>query len=158
MKSCVNPTAGAVTASSRRQAVEPAATRRGAVLVAAVVCLLIATSLLASMLKSVVRHARQTRQTEMRVQTEWLAESGLERAVWLMRTEQEYAGEVWRIPPEKLSDRYAGHVRIGLEPSADDASQILITATAVCTTEGNQRVQRTRRRLVPRVEPKERAR
>lgn len=127
--------------------------RAGVVLIATVVCLLLTTTLLASMLKSAARRTRQTRQTVMRVQTEWLAESGAERAVWQLRTQPQYSGEIWRIPAAKLGGRYAGEVRIGVQPLSDDATQLQMTVTAVCTTDGKQRIQRTRRWLVPRSNP-----
>src|SRR5262245_49285586 len=54
--------------------------RRGAFLIVALICLVIATLLLGSLLKLATVQHRQMLSEQARLQAEWLAESGLARA------------------------------------------------------------------------------
>jgi len=130
-----------------------AARRTGAVMIATVVCLLLTTAFLASMLKSAGRRVRQTRQIGMRVQTEWLAESAVDRALWQMQQQPQYKGEVWKIPAAEFAGRYSAEIHIGVTPVAGDPAPGQITVRAVCTTAGGERIQRTRHWLIPRGSP-----
>ena len=130
-----------------------AAPRSGVVMIATVVCLLLTTALLASLLKSAGSRVRHNRQIGMRVQTEWLAESAADRAMWQLGQQPQYQGEVWKIPAAEFAGRYSAEIHIQVQAIATDPAQGQITARVVCTTAGGERIQRTRRWPIPLSNP-----
>src|SRR4051812_26209456 len=76
--------------------------RRGAFTVVVLVCLLISTMLLASLLKLALMHDGQSEHVLLRLQTAWLAESGLERAAERLAAGPAYNGETWTIKADRL--------------------------------------------------------
>jgi Tfp pilus assembly protein PilX len=77
----------------------PRSNRRGVILVVAIVCVVIASILFLTLVKTAARchevSALQARET----QAIWLAESGLERAAAQLRKNPDYRGETWTVPP-----------------------------------------------------------
>jgi len=61
------------------------------------------------------------RNEAQRIQAEWLAEAGVERAAAKLRTNDETASETWNIPADELGGRGAGKVTITLEESKPDS-------------------------------------
>jgi hypothetical protein len=84
----------------------------GAVLVAALVCLLIVTSLVGGMLQGALRARRQLHVERDLRQTELLLQAGLERGVFRLTNEDDYRGETWNIPAEALHRQGAGRVLV----------------------------------------------
>lgn len=117
---------------SRREAFgsqDRSAGRRGAVLIVALVCLMLISLILGSLLKLVVTHRRQMRGREHRLQAVWLAESGIQRAVHRLADGSGYGGEEWNIPAEEIGGRHAGRVKITVETSdADDERTVIVEA------------------------------
>ena len=70
--------------------------RRGAVMVAAIICMGVTMMLLATMLRGAVAERRQLRYDHWHRQAEWLSHSGVERAVHRLRTDPQFAGETWK--------------------------------------------------------------
>ena len=94
------------------------AQHRGAVLVAAVVCLVIAMLVGAALVRCLTIQQRQSRETEQRLQALWLAESAAGRAAARLSADAAYSGETWDIVWPA-----AGVVRIQVEPLADQPAQ-----------------------------------
>jgi hypothetical protein len=67
--------------------------RRGLVIVAALVCLLIVTSILSSMLQNALRARRQLRIERDRRQVELLVQAGADRAAFRLTTEPSFRGD-----------------------------------------------------------------
>ena len=121
-------------------------TRTGAILVVALICLLLITVLAASLTRTVLLQREQVIRDEWRLQAEWLADAGLDRAVARLSAESDYAGEEWR--PQLNDDGIAlGRVRIVVsgEETTGDASLVRVNVTADVPADATERarVQRT---------------
>lgn len=118
--------------------------QRGVVLVAALVCLLIVTTMLGQMLLSVVRSGRQLHLERDRRQCELLLQAGIERAAHRAARDAEYSGETWRVPAADLLGQGDGEVKI--EPVADEngsAARLHIVAEYPVGSEHSVRRSRT---------------
>ncbi len=103
--------------------------RRGAVLAAALVCLLVVLSILSSMLHSAIRARRQLHAERDLRQTELLLEAGLDRAASVLGQSADYRGETWNVPAAEILGHGEGQVVIELKESSDaNARQVHITA------------------------------
>ena len=69
--------------------------RRGLVLIVVMGCLAVVTLICGVLLKLTLSEQRQSRVQERRLQAEWLAESGVERAVAKLSDSTGYTGEIW---------------------------------------------------------------
>jgi hypothetical protein len=89
------------------------ATRRRGMVAAAIVAVLIVLVILSGSLLRVIwlRHA-DLRASERRLQAEWLAESGLDRAASRLAGDPGYQGETWAIAASELSSRDEASVKI----------------------------------------------
>jgi hypothetical protein len=69
---------------------------------------------------ALIRRARQTHEVQVAdaraVQSEWLAESALERARARLDADPDYSGETWLVPADALGGPDAGRVLILVEP------------------------------------------
>ena len=94
--------------------------RRGTVLVAALVCLLIVIALLGSMLQGTLRIRRQLHAERDRRQTELLLLAGAQRAAFRLAAEADYRGETWKLPADNIISHGDGQVTITATREADD--------------------------------------
>ncbi|TWU12696.1 hypothetical protein CA54_15210 [Symmachiella macrocystis] len=86
--------------------------RRGAALIVAMICALLVTIMLGTMVKITLTRAHQARHREQALQADWLAEAGLERARAMLTAQTDYTGETWAITEETLGGPYHGTVTI----------------------------------------------
>jgi Tfp pilus assembly protein PilX len=70
--------------------------RLGSGLVVALVTLLVVTSIMGSIMHALLTELRQTRQTAIAVQAQWLADAAVERAAARLLKEASYRGETWK--------------------------------------------------------------
>src|SRR5690349_24829298 len=96
----------------------PADRRRGIVSVAIIVCLVVLTMICGALLKAGLVERRLIADQERRLQAEWLAESGLQRALARLATSADYAGETWEIAAQELGGTAPAVVRITVERPA----------------------------------------
>jgi hypothetical protein len=93
--------------------------REGAVLVAALVCLLVVMTMLGAMLLSALRaHRELHRERDLR-QTELLLQAGSDRAVARFANDPTYRGETWELPAASIADKGNGRVTIKISSEAD---------------------------------------
>jgi Tfp pilus assembly protein PilX len=86
--------------------------RRALTTVAVLVCLIVITLIGAALLKVGLAQRNQVRAQEHRLQAEWLAESGLDRALGRLAADKNYPGEEWPVLAQDLSvpaSRAIGH-------------------------------------------------
>jgi len=103
--------------------------RRGAVLVAALVCLLIVMAMLSSMLQGALRARRQLHVERDLRQTELLLQAGVERAVFRLAGESGYRGETWTLPADAIVGSEAGRVSVEITRSAaEEPWQVRVVA------------------------------
>ena len=128
------------SASSRRRA-------RGAVLVAALVCLLIVTAMLSTMLQGALRARRQLHRERDLRQAELLLQAGVERAAFRLSGEMNYRGEEWKLPAEAIVGSGAGRVTIETTRDAGESWQVKVAAEY--PVGGETSIQRTRAFSIP---------
>ena len=107
---------------TRSQSEKPFSSRRGSILVAALVCLAIVTLIMLSVFKTSLSQRHQIRLEEQQVQAELIAESGLERAVARLQKDDGYTGEDWTIDAEQLDARNAALAKIKVTNSNNQVS------------------------------------
>jgi hypothetical protein len=111
-------------------------------MIAVFVLLMILGGYSLTLVRSLSANRRMLQTEEQRLQAEWLAEAGLERAAAKLRATGETAPETWNIAGDELGGRGAGrveiawdpplpeskrrHVRIEAEYPVDDLSQALV--------------------------------
>lgn len=97
--------------------------RRGAILFAAMVCLLILSLVLGVLLQTSLSQRKQVRKAEQQTQAAWLAESALARAVQKHRADANYQQETWTVPAAELASPHEARVEISVKPSEQPAGQ-----------------------------------
>lgn len=118
--------------------------RCGAVLVAALVCLTLSTVLLGSLLNAAIRHRKQMRWEEYRLQAEWLAESAVERTADRLADDAEYAGESWKIDATQLDGQHSALVTISIRESANHPGIRTVTVVATYPANAARNTKRTK--------------
>lgn len=103
------------------------------VLVAGILCLLIATMVATNVVRLVVRNSRVVLANRARLQAEWLAEAGLQRGLAASRANDAYGGETWEVTAAELGSDLAGSVVI--EVVRDPVAGDYLSATAVYPTD-----------------------
>ena len=86
--------------------------RRGAVLVAALVCMLVVMMILGSMFQGVMRARRQLHRERDLRQTELLLQAGCDRAAYQLSNADDYHGETWNLPADMVVGAGRGRVTI----------------------------------------------
>jgi type II secretory pathway component PulK len=119
--------------------------RSGAVMVAALICLTLTIVLLGTLLKTATTQRKQTRWETYRLQTDWLAESAIERAAQRLSEDAEYSGETWNIATENLGGRHSATIQIEVETSNDNSSVRTVIVAAKYPADGTQHAKRTKR-------------
>ena len=123
--------------------------RRGAVLIVVLVCLALATTMFVLVVKQAVAERRAIDRSHSALQSLWLAEAGVERAVARLAAEEDYAGETWIIPGQQLS-RDDAVVRIKVEKVADRPERRSIRVEADYPSGSEHRCRRVKQILMDR--------
>jgi hypothetical protein len=121
---------------------------RGIALIPALLCLVLVTLLGGSLFRQAHTHRTLLRSEEARAQADWLAESGMARAVARLRADPDYQGETWDVPAEQLPRHEPGRVRIAVERLANGSDR-LVRIEADFPSAGERRSRRTRTRTIP---------
>jgi hypothetical protein len=93
--------------------------RSGLMIVAALVCLLVVTSIVGSMLKGALRARRELHTERDRRQTELLIDAGADRAVARLAAELDFRGDTWEILSTAIVGRGGGRVTTEISLSTD---------------------------------------
>ena len=104
---------------------------RGIALPLVLFCIVLAMGIGASLLQAVLLHHRQAKSVAQQHQSLWLAESGVQRAIYKLRSSPKYRGEVWTIPAATLGDLDDGRVTIQVEPQENDPASWKVVVEAV---------------------------
>ena len=107
-----------------------ATNRRGVALLTAIVCLAVIAAICGSLIRVVYAQRQRTRLEERKLQAEWLAEAGLERAAAKLINSQDYSGEIWQIAAAEFAGRGGGSVKISVEKIADQPAKRLVRVQA----------------------------
>ncbi len=119
-----------IHARSQRQA-----PREGLTVVAVIVCLVVLLMLSGVILKIASARRLVARELERGLQADWLAESGLERALGKLAADPSYKGETWTLAATDLERQGASNpaepaaaVLIKVEPIGTDRGRITVVA------------------------------
>jgi Tfp pilus assembly protein PilX len=105
--------------------------REGVVIIIVVVSLITVSLISGTMIKQSMTTEKQSQRESNRVQATWLAESGIERGLYRLKTNKDYTGETWKISDKEAGMRDAGEVLISILDSQnpENGQQIKVTAT-----------------------------
>lgn len=123
--------------------------RRGGVLIVVLVVLIIAASILGSVLKLAGSYRRDQVSEQNKAQADWLAESGLERAVHRLQSDPAYSGETWKCSPEELQRFDGGEVVIRVESVKQKPEERRVIIEAVFPSGAATPARRTKELTVP---------
>ncbi len=104
---------------------QPTATgdRAGATAVIVVTALVIVGLAAAALVKTVGLQRHVVQAESSRLQAEWLATSGAQRAALSLQAKSEYAGEVWDVSAEELGRAHGARVEIKVSPDPEAANR-----------------------------------
>lgn len=119
-----------VAPSRRHGTTSYARPRRGAVLAALLICLLLVMLVSAALVRGLVVQHRLVRSESQRLQAIWLAESAVDRAIVKLRSDAGYAGETWAVSFGEPADKPGGVAVIRVEAVEGAAEQRTITIEA----------------------------
>jgi len=123
--------------------------RRGALLAAALVCLLIVMLFTGSVARSMAIRQRATQWDERQSQCFWLTESALARGIARSRTDQNYVGESWRVTLGSSGTTMTGIADIRVEPVEGEVSHRRIVVEARWPDHSTDRVVRSKELIFP---------
>lgn len=117
--------------------------RRGSVLIVAMVCLLVVTSLLGQMLLSALRSGRQLHAERDFVQCELLMQAGVDRGHEKLARAADYAGEILDLPASEILGSGPGRITIEIQRLTDAPLQLQVSAEYPVGNETSVRRSRT---------------
>ncbi len=117
--------------------------RRGLTVVAVLICLIVITLTGGALIKSALAQRKLVRAQEHRLQADWLAESGAQRAIARLEIYHGYQGETWSITAAEL-----GHAETSAPAEPPGSGQAIALVTiAVERLPGNDNKSRRRIRV-----------
>ncbi len=114
---------------------------------AVLVCLLVLTLISGVLVKLGVAYRQQVRAQERRLQAEWLAESGVDRALARLAAKPDYKGEIWEIAAETLGRPAV--VTIKVDPPTSPGDGRVVRVQADYPPDPPRRIRSTREVVVP---------
>ena len=96
--------------------------RRGLMIIAALVCLLVVTSLVGSMLKNALRARRELHTERDRRQAELLIEAGASRAAARLASSPAFRGDTWELPAADIVGQGGGRVTTEITSKENQAT------------------------------------
>ena len=126
---------------------------RGLTVVVVLVCLIIITLVSGTLLKIGLAQREAARAQERRLQAEWLAESGAQRALARLAVDNTYRGETWSVSTDDLrqsekSAESAGNVAIAVDSIAPNSARRHVRITADYPRDPPRRARHTREFMV----------
>lgn len=118
--------------------------RRGVVILIAALFLVMATFVTIRLATAMVSEHRQMRLRQRQLQSVWLAESGIERAVAKLRWDAAYEGETWTLPAETTGQAFGGVVEIQINMVDGESQRRLVSVVADFPAELPHRVRRSK--------------
>lgn len=118
--------------------------RSGTILICVLACLGIVIALVMTTMQSSLRGRREVRMQRQLIQTEFLCEAGVQRAVQQLKRSPEYKGEKW-FPKLGSTSFENAAIEIRIEPSMDDINTLRaqVIATLANSADSNDRMQRS---------------
>jgi hypothetical protein len=99
-------------------------------MVVALIALAVTFSLSAAMLRRAALQHREIQRREWMIQAEWLANSGVTRALAKRRADPKYTEESWDVSAADIGGSDAGRVAIVIKPEDNAPERITLDVTA----------------------------
>lgn len=128
--------------------------RDGAIMVVALIALAVTFAMSAAMLRRAALQYREIQRREWAIQAEWLANSGVSRALAKRRADPKYVEESWGPSADDIGGAEAGRVSISLKPVEGSAGRFTLDVAADYPDRPHDRA-RSRRTLVVSLPPSE---
>ena len=128
--------------------------RRGVALLTAIVCLAVIAIIGGVLVKVMVAQRQQTRIEERKLQAQWLAEAGLERAAAKLADSKDYAGETWQIAATEFVGRGTATVRITVETVAAEPNKRWVKVQADFPADSSARARQSKEAVVQVIQRK----
>jgi hypothetical protein len=110
--------------------------RQGAVLVVAMVCLLVVTAIIGTMIRGTLRNHRQLRSEKDLRQAELLLDAGVARASKRLAANPDFRNETWSLQPDAITG--AGEGLVIIELSGTEAQDSLTARISAEYPAGNE--------------------
>ena len=123
--------------------------RKAAILIAVLVCVLVTALLIGCVMQNLASQHRRGADLERKLQSMWMAESGLRRALARLSVDDAYDGERWEITGGSVSRRLPATVIIQVEDVTTDPAQQRIVVEAYYPSTSQRRVLHRIETLVP---------
>lgn len=127
----------------------PTPIRRGAAMVFALMALLVASMMIAALLRTTAMSHRQLKRDEFRLQANLLADAGCDRAMILLKIKPDFTTEEWIVPAEQLSSDRTATVRLSVVTDTIQPAHRMVSVIAEYPTGHPDLVRVTRSRPVP---------
>ena len=121
--------------------------RRAMALPLVLMCILLATALGVAITKAVLLQYRHGQMIDRQYQALWLADSGVQRAVYHLRNSPGYTGETWEVSADKLSGTDSGKVVIKI--SEENAQGWTVEVEAIYPDVPHHRAVEQRQVFIP---------
>ena len=118
-------------------------------MVFALMALLVASVMIAALLRTTAMSHRQLKRDEYRLQASLLAEAGCDRATLLLKAKPDFTTYEWKVPAEQLSPERTASVRLSVTTDTTQPSRRIVSAIAEYPTGHPDLVRVTRHRSVP---------
>lgn len=102
--------------------------RRAAVLMSVLVCAAIVGVIFAVTLRTAYMRRRFLDSNYQRLQSKWLAESGVERAIHRLTEDAKYSGEMWLVNSSDIDGMSAGSVEIAVKSESPTRKLVSVSA------------------------------
>jgi len=99
---------------------------RGVAALAILVCLVVVSTLAATLAHQLWLRVRDAQQERFLIQADWLVASAIDRALYRMRENADYQGEVWEIPENDLPGGLRGVVRTAVEHEGGKSRSLVL--------------------------------
>ena len=137
------------TEYSKNPNVERPDSRTGAAMVFALVALLVASMMIAALLKMAGMSHRQLQRDQFRLQCSLLADAGCARALAMIAADPSFQEAEWQVPAEQLSLDRTAVVRVRVIPADAKASNRRVVAVAEYPVGDPNLVRITRQMEIP---------
>ena len=118
-------------------------------MVFALMALLVASMMIAALLRTTAMSHRQLKRDEFRLQASLLANAGCDRALILLKAKPDLTTEEWTVPAEQLSPERTASVRLSVTTDTAQPTRRMVSAIAEYPSGHPDRVRVTHSRPVP---------
>ncbi len=118
-------------------------------MVFALMALLVASMIIAALLRTTAMSHRQLKRDEYRLQASLLADAGCDRALMRLKIQPEFTNEEWKVPAEQLSPDRTATVRLSVITDTTQPKRRMVSVVAEYPSGHPDLVRVTRSRPVP---------